>query len=226
MTTTALYYPFPNLLISNSSPPDHTLLSLHYALDPMSDINMAEARQQQQQHQQQPDQPSTPSPNNDTNNTNFSIISAQTALSQTATWHASSPPPSSLLVATWPADPRQNKQQQPSPTHTAAVATTPFIHISHCKLDITRFDEVPSSPFNDSNNKLERVALPRSTVQTFLSSEHLTLPLGSGASVRPHFDDDDEWVYSRCLLADFSGLGEEEAEAAPSLSLAGKLVAA
>ncbi|KAL2017736.1 hypothetical protein VTK56DRAFT_1706 [Thermocarpiscus australiensis] len=34
--------------------------------------------------------------------------------------------------------------------------------------------------------------------------------------IQRHFDDDDEWVFSRCLLADFTGLREDEAEALSS----------
>lgn len=30
--------------------------------------------------------------------------------------------------------------------------------------------------------------------------------------IQPHFDDADDWVFSRCLLADFTGFREDEAE--------------
>ncbi|GAB1310731.1 hypothetical protein MFIFM68171_00941 [Madurella fahalii] len=38
--------------------------------------------------------------------------------------------------------------------------------------------------------------------------------------IQPHFDDNDDWVTSRCLLADFTGFCEDEAEA---LSSGGRL---
>ena len=65
--------------------------------------------------------------------------------------------------------------------------------------------------------KMERVAVPASAIRTLLSG--LVLPGGDMNSLA-HFDDDDEWVYSRCILADFSGLGDEEAS---RLSAEGRL---
>lgn len=41
--------------------------------------------------------------------------------------------------------------------------------------------------------------------------------------IQPHFDDADEWVFSRCLLADFTGFREDEAEALSTAAGAGRL---
>jgi len=38
------------------------------------------------------------------------------------------------------------------------------------------------------------------------------LPLQQKVCIRPHFDDQDDWVYSRCILADFTALSADDAE--------------
>ena len=103
------------------------------------------------------------------------------------------------LVAMWRAILRQPGQQ---PTVIAPQVSTPLIHIPSCRLDV---DELRAF----EHVKLERVALPRTIVQTLLS--HMVLPRDAQVIGQPHFDDSDEWVYSRCLLADFSGMAEDEA---------------
>ncbi|KAK4132047.1 hypothetical protein BT67DRAFT_444171 [Trichocladium antarcticum] len=88
--------------------------------------------------------------------------------------------------------------------------------------------------------KLERAALPGTLVRSLLARfESQCHPQLSPQSQRPHdsttatattttrtrtrrparlqlqrhFDDDDEWVFSRCMLADFTGFREDDAEA-------------
>lgn len=41
--------------------------------------------------------------------------------------------------------------------------------------------------------------------------------------IQPHFDDAADWVFSRCLLADFTGFREDEAEALSTAAGAGRL---
>ncbi len=103
---------------------------------------------------------------------------------------------SAHLIAVWPGSPQTpTKSRQPP-------ALTPLIHIPQCRLEITPI----SAPNRVHSVKLERIALPGAIIRTLLS--RLPLP---GATAVPHFDDGDEWVYSRCLLSDFTGFGEEEA---------------
>ncbi|KAK4148549.1 hypothetical protein C8A00DRAFT_19636 [Chaetomidium leptoderma] len=42
--------------------------------------------------------------------------------------------------------------------------------------------------------------------------EKRTTTKGAEVQIQRHFDDADDWVFSRCLLADFTGFGEDEAE--------------
>lgn len=92
---------------------------------------------------------------------------------------------------------------------------TPFIflpcrlHVSPCDAPSEQF-QTPSSSFQ---GKLESVALPGDVVRGFLSG---SLPRWRGRSVRDqlgpaHFDDEDAWVFSRCIMADFSGMSDDEA---------------
>ncbi|KAK1833732.1 hypothetical protein QBC39DRAFT_345009 [Podospora conica] len=122
-----------------------------------------------------------------------------------ARWHALPPttaeahgiPASAVdsVVALWEVTdqrrPRSHAATEP------AAQPTPLIHIPHCRLEITEFER---------GGMIERVALPRAVVHTMLSR----LPFPDGVGPR-HFDDDDEWVYSRCLLSDFSGMDAAEA---------------
>lgn len=103
------------------------------------------------------------------------------------------------LVAMWRTTLRQPDQQ---PAVIAPQVSTPLIHIPNCRLDVDEFRVF-------EHVKLERVALPRAIVQTLLS--HMVLPCETQAIGLSHFDDSNEWVYSRCLLADFSGMAEDEA---------------
>jgi len=41
-------------------------------------------------------------------------------------------------------------------------------------------------------------------------------PTPKPVQIQPHFDDKDDWVFSRCLLADFTGFRDDEAEALSS----------
>ncbi|KAK1757896.1 hypothetical protein QBC47DRAFT_377221 [Echria macrotheca] len=82
---------------------------------------------------------------------------------------------------------------------------TPFVHIPHCRLDMTTVCNIPHQ-----SGHIEEVALPGPTIRTLLTS--LTLPDDTLApSILSHFDDHDDWVHSRCVQSDFSGLGEHEA---------------
>lgn len=104
------------------------------------------------------------------------------------------------LVAMWPSAGRQQQQRQPSLD--APRLPTPLIHVPACRLDVDPVREF-------EHVKLEQVALPGPAVRTLLSN--MALPPGATAISMPHFDDDDDWVYSRCLLADFSGMSHDEA---------------
>lgn len=99
------------------------------------------------------------------------------------------------VVAMW--DVTDQRRPRSHITTEPALQPTPLIHIPHCRLEITEFEH---------GGMIERVALPRAVVHTMLSR----LPLPDGMGPR-HFDDDDEWVFSRCLLSDFSGLDAAEA---------------
>lgn len=116
-----------------------------------------------------------------------------------ALWQPFADSPNDYLAAIWPPS-----RRHPRSASTTAT-TTPLVHIPHCRLEVASVHD-PAHPA-----KIEQVALPRRTVQAFLSS----LPLPPGSSPPPaaaaHFDDASEWVYSRCLLADFSEFGEDEA---------------
>ncbi|KAK4196974.1 hypothetical protein QBC40DRAFT_109630 [Triangularia verruculosa] len=150
---------------------------------------------------------------------------------------------SSLIVAIWPTDTSYEGLQTICPPNTvpsagrsgrsrqlqaSQVMTTPLIHVPHCFLNVTSY-----TPDNRHTPGLvERVGLPRALVEGFLSSMRLPsstaniVGLHAGAEVDlstgvvPHIDDQDEWVFSRCLLADFTGFGEE---AAATLSRQGRL---
>lgn len=96
---------------------------------------------------------------------------------------------------------------------------TPFIHIPQCKLSVTNFDDIPQplpvagrgGPYSGHGSiKIEQVALPRAVVHQFMSGIRLPNGLADVAFPR-HFDDDNDWVQSRCILSDFSELEEEEA---------------
>ncbi|KAK4044386.1 hypothetical protein C8A01DRAFT_42817 [Parachaetomium inaequale] len=118
----------------------------------------------------------------------------------------------------------------------------PLMHFPHCRLDITTFPCPPhtnrdGTPFTGGSGKLEQIALPGALVRTLLSrfkdglqkqhqQQHQPPPPPPHPSktrpsngkertpvhIQPHFDDADDWVFSRCLLADFTGFREDEAE--------------
>ncbi|KAK3355452.1 hypothetical protein B0H65DRAFT_48346 [Neurospora tetraspora] len=131
-----------------------------------------------------------------------------------------------LLVAVWPTTSTDGRSRQPSQSVGISESIeTPFIHMPRCKLSITSFDDIHQheplpavgrgGPYPGHGSiKIEQVALPRAVVQGFLSG--VRLPNGL-AGIDPeiafprHFDDDDEWVQSRCILSDFSELEEDEA---------------
>lgn len=106
--------------------------------------------------------------------------------------------PSEQLVAVWSA----------SPGHPDSVGSrsvlTPVIHVPRCRLDVTAIGCHPLS------GAIERVAINGSVVRALLA--HASLPSGISA-LRPHVDDSQEWVYSRCLMSDFSCLNEQETKA-------------
>ncbi|KAK0748350.1 hypothetical protein B0T21DRAFT_251053, partial [Apiosordaria backusii] len=156
----------------------------------------------------------------------------------------------SLIVAVWPTDtfyqglqtmslPTTNTTTSISPCRQpplpqSLVTTTPLIHIPHCYLSVTSHHP-DNHHHTQTPGLVERVGLPRSLVQGFLTS--IRLPSSPGTIVgldnhfdlgattnhvapHPHIDDGDDWVFSRCLLADFTGFSEE---AAATLSRQGKL---
>ncbi|KAK4192863.1 hypothetical protein QBC35DRAFT_204800 [Podospora australis] len=108
--------------------------------------------------------------------------------------------------------PRRNVDYPPRP-----AGTTAFIHIPYCKLDVGIASRFPSTNNTMAPVHVERVGLPRTLVQEFRARINLPLSPTDGAVLRsettPHFDDDDEWVYSRCVMSDFTGVGEDEAAA-------------
>ncbi|KAK4222565.1 hypothetical protein QBC38DRAFT_518910, partial [Podospora fimiseda] len=64
-----------------------------------------------------------------------------------------------------------------------------------------------------SRIEIEEVAIHRDVVSGFLS--HLRLPSsesgGGQGKMISHYDDEDEWVYSRCTLAGFTEMSRDEA---------------
>jgi hypothetical protein len=98
----------------------------------------------------------------------------------------------------------------------------------------------PAAAAGAPSSRLEQVALPGPLVRTLLSRFESTIqqnpqPTSSSSSPPPssasssssrrrhkaaeqrvqiqqHFDDADDWVFSRCLLGDFTGFREDEAE--------------
>jgi hypothetical protein len=109
-------------------------------------------------------------------------------------------PLSENLVALW--------STEPGETPGSDLVTTPLVHIPNCRLEVTSFPDL-SSRGGGVAGKIERVALPGAVFRSLLSQTAL---LGGVTETIPrHFDDDEEWVFSRCLLAEFSGLGEQEA---------------
>ncbi|KAK0730959.1 hypothetical protein B0H67DRAFT_563426 [Lasiosphaeris hirsuta] len=127
-----------------------------------------------------------------------------------ALWQPFAESPNDHLAAIWPPSHRpRSAPAAPAPLvhiphhpRSAPAAPTPLVHIPHCRLKVASVHD-PAHPA-----KVEQVALPRRTVQAFLSG--IPLPPGS-LPAAAHFDDASEWVYSRCLLADFSEFGEDEA---------------
>ncbi|KAJ4297409.1 hypothetical protein N0V88_004331 [Collariella sp. IMI 366227] len=130
----------------------------------------------------------------------------------------------------------------------ASLPSPPLMHFPHCRLDITTFPPADLASISGSTprppqGKLEQIALPGALVRTLLSrfegdTTTLSAPSSSSSSsssqqslsrtkrgdrriqIQRHFDDNDEWVFSRCLLADFTGFREEDAE---TLSSQGRL---
>ncbi|KAK3395418.1 hypothetical protein B0T20DRAFT_34405 [Sordaria brevicollis] len=130
-----------------------------------------------------------------------------------------------LLVAVWPTttSTRSTDGRSRQPSQSVSVSEsidTPLIHIPQCKLSVTNFDDIrqplPAAgrggPYSGHGSiKVEQVALPRAVVQQFMSGIRLPNGLAADVAFPRHFDDDDEWVQSRCILSDFSELEEEEA---------------
>ncbi|KAK4210321.1 hypothetical protein QBC37DRAFT_428996 [Rhypophila decipiens] len=93
-------------------------------------------------------------------------------------------------------------------------AQTPFVFVP-CQLDISPCEGLSEQLglSRTGHGKLECVGLPGDIVRAVLSGP---LPLWHGTAVRDelgvsHFDDEDPWAFSRCIMADFSGMGSEEA---------------
>lgn len=132
-----------------------------------------------------------------------------------------------LLLAVWPttitttSTSTDGRSRRPSQSVSISESVeTPFIHIPRCKLSITNFDDthhpLPAAgrggPYPGHGGiKIEQILLPRDVVQRFLTGIRLPNGLDVNAAFPRHFDDDDEWVQSRCILSDFSELEEEEA---------------
>ncbi|KAH6854116.1 hypothetical protein B0I37DRAFT_22325 [Chaetomium sp. MPI-CAGE-AT-0009] len=86
----------------------------------------------------------------------------------------------------------------------------------------------PSSPSPPSSSSTTRrtqpptgTTKPRTTrpTRSQRSARHRRRPV----RIQPHFDDGADWVFSRCLLADFTGFREDEAEALSTAAGAGRL---
>ncbi|KAK4174838.1 hypothetical protein QBC36DRAFT_33643 [Triangularia setosa] len=148
----------------------------------------------------------------------------------------------SLIVAIWPTDtsyeglqticlpdtvPSTGRPHRSRHVQEPQAMTTPLIHVPHCYLNVTSY----TTANHHSPGLIERVGLPRSLVQGFLSSIRLPFSAASVIGLNstefdlvtntvPHVDDQDDWVFSRCLLADFTGFGEESAA---TLSRQGRL---
>ncbi|KAK4647980.1 uncharacterized protein QC761_106110 [Podospora bellae-mahoneyi] len=167
-------------------------------------------------------------------------------------WHyvpADSNQGNSLIVAIWPTDtcfqglqtmslpnpmPTTSRPHRSRQLQESQLMTTALIHVPHCYLHVT--SHTPAS--HHAPGLFERIGLPRSLVQGFLST--IALPSSTAdvvglnhhhhhdaaadfelvTSAVPHMDDQNDWVFSRCLLADFTGFGEE---AAATLSRQGRL---
>ncbi|KAK3990386.1 hypothetical protein QBC44DRAFT_394706 [Cladorrhinum sp. PSN332] len=99
-----------------------------------------------------------------------------------------------------------------------ANATTPILHIPTCRLSFR------TAPYHSRKQhhkdptvrvEIEEVALHRDVIQGFLS--HLRPPASADGTVRAklstkaHYDDDDEWVYSRCTLSEFTEMDRDQA---------------
>ncbi|KAK0657055.1 hypothetical protein B0T16DRAFT_452551 [Cercophora newfieldiana] len=134
------------------------------------------------------------------------------------------PPPNSIATSTqhmnWCAIPQAAAEAQGMPSSENLVAmwsaqeegpsslrATPMVHIPHCRLEVTSFPDL-SPRRGGPAGKIERVALPGHVFRWLLSQANLP---DATAAVPRHFDDDEEWVFSRCVLAEFSDLGEDEA---------------
>ncbi|KAL2124868.1 hypothetical protein VTJ04DRAFT_1233 [Mycothermus thermophilus] len=114
-----------------------------------------------------------------------------------------------------------------------SLARPPVMHFPHCRLDISTLDfPSPSGDGTTVQGKVERVGLPGSLVRTLIRGfdqyqqrwplerqlrprqPNTNTPTASSQRqhmILPHFEDSHDWVYTRCLLADFTGLREDDA---------------
>lgn len=118
--------------------------------------------------------------------------------------------------------PHQHSGCTPPQVHGApANSTTPIIHIPRCRLT---FRSAPYTPSRKDHHhprdptarvEIEEVALHRDLIQGFLS--HISPPASEDGSVTArlsstaHYDDEDEWVYSRCTLSEFTEMDRDHA---------------
>jgi len=109
-------------------------------------------------------------------------------------------------IATWPVTNAASQRR-------IGTTRSSFVRISPCKLDIGACSELSASQrFGGSpcaSDKVERVGLPGRLVARLLSD--LCLPTELAGRLSTHSDDEEEWVYSRCLAVDFSNFSEAEA---------------
>jgi hypothetical protein len=77
----------------------------------------------------------------------------------------------------------------------------------------------PSPPPPSSASRKSRTAHSPSPAPLPTTTTAVPRPV----RIQPHFDDSAEWVFSRCLLADFTGFREDEAEALSTAAGAGRL---
>ncbi|KAL2131604.1 hypothetical protein VTI74DRAFT_4820 [Chaetomium olivicolor] len=139
------------------------------------------------------------------------------------------------FIPTAPSHPPATTQENAQPEiarDSAPLPAPPLMHFPHCRLDITTFpapDFTSSTGTTISPGKVEQIALPGSLVRTLLSrfeeeptaqqqsqqqrpASRIEHPRERRVQIQRHFDDNDDWVFSRCLLADFTGFREDEAE--------------
>lgn len=134
-------------------------------------------------------------------------------------------PDPSFISAAQIQDEDQHSRQPKRAAEQNAFTPPQVMHFPHCRLEITTIpaSDLPTS-LGSAVGKVERVALPGHLVRTLLSrfergshsndtTQAQSRPTREmRVQIQRHFDDEDEWVYSRCILDDFTGFREDVAE--------------